>query len=589
MGKNINPKSLKGKDKMGRIKNLMGRMNTLNESTSLSELELVKKGPNGVIYGIVRENHKYFIKTTEKQSGNLLAEDFNYVGGLQNKFDEAYNSYAEVTKQLNLKFDMLNESFGIEENNNIFETDGVAFDGGTGFAMEEVVIEAEEVDEQEYKLKVDAPAPIEEPAMDSEVGVEDEVEVDVETEEDFDEEPAMDDMGGEDDESDPVKKIQKMTGKIAQKIREMEDVDTDLEKYVINSVISALHLDQFSDEDIEDVISKLESEDEEDDMGAEDGGEELPLEEPEMEEEIIDEPEMAEESYKIKKGALVESLTKKIVKKQISEDYYGSMNPSPRKIRNAAKKWRNKKRLNAHHDMDMGNSGTYGKYDDKEYLMDEDFDIDGNDFMTIELDMDSDYVDCNSCGGVGCDHCDDKGYHLSNEFDNNDFMSIDGQTGEYGPYDRDGDGIASSVDMDADGDGYLDEMDGDGYGIDVLDSVSGSISDDFMSIDGQTGEYGPYDRDGDGIASSVDQDDDGDGYLDDEMGGDDLDITYFSSSEPATKPRTRPGVGDPVTTPGRKERKGPWTKPKTTPKPKAEEGETAPIERISHRRKGWYK
>ncbi len=49
MGKNINPKSLKGKDKMGRIKNLMGRMNTLNESTSLSELELVKKGPNGVI------------------------------------------------------------------------------------------------------------------------------------------------------------------------------------------------------------------------------------------------------------------------------------------------------------------------------------------------------------------------------------------------------------------------------------------------------------------------------------------------------------------------------------------------------------
>jgi len=32
--------------------------------------------------------------------------------------------------------------------------------------------------------------------------------------------------------------------------------------------------------------------------------------------------------------------------------------------------------------------------------------------------------------------------------------------------------------------------------------------------DSKTGKYGPYDRDNDGIASSVDQDDDGDGMLD---------------------------------------------------------------------------
>ena len=143
MGKNINPKSLKGKDKTNRIKDLMGRMNTLNESTSLSELDLIKKAPNGVIYGVVRENHKYFIKTTEKKTGKLMAEDFDYIGGLQNKFSEAYNSYAEVTKQLNLKFDMLNESFGIEDNVNILESDGVAFDGGTGFGF---VVEDEEVE-----------------------------------------------------------------------------------------------------------------------------------------------------------------------------------------------------------------------------------------------------------------------------------------------------------------------------------------------------------------------------------------------------------------------------------------------------------
>ena len=569
MGKNINPKSLKGKDKVDRIKNLMGRMNTLNESTSLSELELVKKGPNGVIYGVVRENHKYFIKTTEKKSGNVVAEDFNYIGGLQNKFDEAYNSYAEVTKQLNLKFDMLNESFGIEENNNIFENDGVAFDGGTGFgfSMDKENEEEEVVDEQEYKLKVDAPQPSVDPVEPSmEAPVEDEV--DMGGEEDFAEEPAMDNMGGEEDldgedESDPTKKIQKMTGKIGQMMRDMEEVDTDLEKYVINSVISAMHLDQFSDEDIEDVITKLEGEDEEDDMGAEDGGGELPLEEPsmegepEMEEEPIDEPEMAEESYKIKKGDLVESLTKKIVKKKLSEDFggYGRMQPSSPKRRSAARNWR------------------YNKRNEQENIfVDEDFEMGMDTKMEMrrddfDMEMSSDYIDCSDCDGMGCPHCDGQGYHMSNEFDGDDiaddFMTIDGETGEYGPFDRDGDDIASSVDQDDDGDGFLDEMEGDGYGMDVLNSISGSI-----------------DIDGDGISSKVDNSMYGDG----ESNG--LDIEFFN--DPMTKPRTRPGIGDPTTTPGKKERKGPWTKPDKKGKPKAIDGD-APIERRSFRKKGFFR
>ena len=64
----VNPKKIKGQDKLDRIKDLMGKMSTLNESTSTSEVDNVKRGANGVIYGIVRENHSYFIKTTEKTS-----------------------------------------------------------------------------------------------------------------------------------------------------------------------------------------------------------------------------------------------------------------------------------------------------------------------------------------------------------------------------------------------------------------------------------------------------------------------------------------------------------------------------------------
>ena len=68
----VNPKKIKGQDKLDRIKDLMGKMSTLNESTSTSEVDNVKRGANGVIYGIVRENHSYFIKTTEKSSGTIF-------------------------------------------------------------------------------------------------------------------------------------------------------------------------------------------------------------------------------------------------------------------------------------------------------------------------------------------------------------------------------------------------------------------------------------------------------------------------------------------------------------------------------------
>ena len=182
MRKNINPKSLKGQDKLNRMLNLMDRMNTLTESKSFSELELIKKGPNGIVYGIVRENHDYFIKTSNKTSGQFLAEDFSYIGGLQNKYDERYKSYAEAIKHLNMKFDMLNESYGIDSNTNIFESDGVAFGGGVGFGFvmeedeeeedkEQIISDSDDdLEEQKKVLKVDTPK-AEVPVEDSKIFV----------------------------------------------------------------------------------------------------------------------------------------------------------------------------------------------------------------------------------------------------------------------------------------------------------------------------------------------------------------------------------------------------------------------------------
>jgi len=314
----VNPKSLKGNDKLDRIKDLMNKMGTLNESTSRSELEFIKKGADNVIYGIVRENHTYFIKTTDKKSGEIYSEDFNYIGGIQNKFNESYKSYAEALKHLNMKFEMINEKYGIENGLNLFESDGTAINGGLGFGF--VVEEEEKVEEQEkYTLKVDAPKAaekeVEAPSIDApvedEVPVEDEAPAD-EMEMDI-EEPSAEESDVEGD--DETKEIQKMTGKLGQMLRDMKDNDPKLEKYVINSILSALHLDEFSDKDIEDIKDKLEGEVEEDKDSTEKeeempSEEEMSIEEPKSEEEK--EEEVKKESIVYKKKQLKESFMKNL-------------------------------------------------------------------------------------------------------------------------------------------------------------------------------------------------------------------------------------------------------------------------------------
>ena len=96
--------------------------------------------------------------------------------------------------------------------------------------------------------------------------------------------------------------IQKLTGKLAQKIRTytgQEEMSSNDTKYVINSILSALDLTTLEEDDVEDIISRLEGEEEEID-GEEEGleGEEMDTEGEGMEGEITEpqpEAEMGEE------------------------------------------------------------------------------------------------------------------------------------------------------------------------------------------------------------------------------------------------------------------------------------------------------
>ena len=122
-GNNIRPVGLKGNDKLNRMKELMGST-SINEDTKRSVVELTKEGPDGNIYAIVRENQEYYIKISENKS-NLVTEDFNYIGGLQNKKDKSFSSYSKAIKQLNLKFMSLNEAIGKSGQINVFEDDNL--------------------------------------------------------------------------------------------------------------------------------------------------------------------------------------------------------------------------------------------------------------------------------------------------------------------------------------------------------------------------------------------------------------------------------------------------------------------------------
>lgn len=175
----INPVGLKGKEINERIKQLMG-VTPINESLSRSTVELTKIGPDGKAYGIVRENHEYYIKVSDKTS-NLTVEDFKYIGGLQNKKSEAYPSYAKATKHLNLKFNSICESFDIVNTFNVFVDDNllseaaakeatkhitdakgkelggkVKEEGGDNLAQKKIMDELEEVTLTEDELAIDA-------------------------------------------------------------------------------------------------------------------------------------------------------------------------------------------------------------------------------------------------------------------------------------------------------------------------------------------------------------------------------------------------------------------------------------------------
>jgi hypothetical protein len=242
--------------------------------TNLSNFELVKNSVNGNTYAIVRENKRYFIKQSETKNG-LTESDFDYVGGLANKMKKSFTSFSDATKHLNLMF---------EEINNHYDTKGVN------------LLESDDVlSEKKYVLKLNKPKKEKEPDFDfgsddesgfdfgseegSEEGDEEEFDFDTEEgddeefdfgseegseegdEEEFDFDTEEGDEGDtqefESEGGDEIKNIQSTTGKLGQQLRDIEDLSSDMQKWVVKSVLSALDLENMDSSDKNDILDTI--------------------------------------------------------------------------------------------------------------------------------------------------------------------------------------------------------------------------------------------------------------------------------------------------------------------------------------------
>ena len=305
--KPLGSEKLTGQDKIKRIMEI-ARFNevipsNINE-TARSEYSISLADGNQ--YEIVKERQGYIIKKTISES------ETEYIEPIKNR--KYYPSYSQAFKRLNLVAGELNR---INENE-----EGVSFFGEQKkFTLKTPKPAVEPAPAAETPATPPAvPAPSLPPAPSAEMPAgEDELNIDMGMdmgpEGDVDTDVSMDIETPETGEEEQVtfKTIQKLTGKLTQKIRTLdtqEGMTSEDIKYVINMVLSSLDLKSLSEEDKEDIMSKFDEESEDlggDDMGGLDMTDDSEVEDIQADMDVpVEGYEMEEGGYG--NGAIIDSI-----------------------------------------------------------------------------------------------------------------------------------------------------------------------------------------------------------------------------------------------------------------------------------------
>lgn len=223
-------------DRWRDLANITKIQKSINEGGTISYSD---KAPNGVTYGIIRENHNYFIKTTKEQKDLYVLNDYKYLD--RNNLKEGrFDSYSGALKRLNGIFNVLKEEIKYKEAVNELTTT-------TGDNLEDddkLFGDLEALDNTEVKPEEPAPVmstdPMGDVAPDAEIPTGDSVPTDAPIEPSVDVAPEGD--GGVEVPSEPTAdytEIQSLLGKIQNTITNMETITPEQTKSIINSVISS--------------------------------------------------------------------------------------------------------------------------------------------------------------------------------------------------------------------------------------------------------------------------------------------------------------------------------------------------------------
>ena len=294
--KPLGSEKLEGISKLKRIMEIARYKENINpHNIELSTTDYKISLPDGYTYEIVKEKLGYTLKKGINE--NIM----DYISPMKSR--KFYRSYSEALKKLNLIVSEVNRSVGNDYEIPLIGEQGApkkkfvlkptkspsvdagmppapelevpAMDAGTppppapeeGMppVPEEGMPPAPEGTEPmmggEEGMPPAPEAGAEEPMMGGEEGMPPAPEAGAE------EEPMMGGEEGEDigEEPSSIKVIQKLTGKLAQKIRALEKdqgLDSQDKKYVLNSLISAIKPETLDDDDREDIIDKIEAFDE---------------------------------------------------------------------------------------------------------------------------------------------------------------------------------------------------------------------------------------------------------------------------------------------------------------------------------------
>ena len=332
--KPIGSEKLQGAEKIARIMEIARYGEAPKQEINVNETtDYTRVLADGNVYGIVKERNGYIVKKGIDES------TLDYIDPMRNR--KYHSSYSQALKKLNLIAGELNRLNENEQGTELFgEQKKFVLKTPTSSAPAPAPVAPAPAPEMPAPSpEMPAPSPMgdeEMPEPPSDDMMPDDMDMD---------EPMADPMGGEGDEG-PVtlKQVQKLTGKLGQKLRayasEQEMTSEDV-KYVLNSILSAVDLNLLDETDKEDILSRFEEEE-----GGEEGSsyDEIGMEptEPDTSDldmggEVTAEPEVGEGNiYNSKINAIMDGMfTESKVDKILSK--YFVETPEEKKINESKK------------------------------------------------------------------------------------------------------------------------------------------------------------------------------------------------------------------------------------------------------------